>query len=354
MVGSDHAGLPLKEALKGFLAELGYEVHDVGTHTAESVDYPDYAGKAAGLVSEGQFPRGILFCGTGLGTAIAANKVPGIRAVVCGDIFTAELSRSHNDANILVLGGWVVGEKLAQEIVRVWLQTPFAGGRHQRRLDKIAALERQARLRRGQVYDVSLSIYPGMPVYPGSPELGLESVRPPGRVPRLSLLHIGTHTGSHVDAPCHFLEGGEGVDLLPAQALTGPARLFRVDSVRAIDGGVVAGLDLEGVSRALFATANSPRLREGGPPESWVYISESGARALMERGVKLVGLDSLSMEEWRKPGAPAHNLLLRAGVVVVEGLDFSGVPPGDYELLCLPLKVRAGDGAPARVFLREV
>jgi ribose 5-phosphate isomerase B len=143
VVSSDHAGFELKENLKGFLEELGYQVDDVGTTSTEPVDYPLYTLKAAEKVASGECHRGIVFCGTGQGDAMVANKIPGVRAALCWDTFTAELSRRHNDANVLVLGGWILGERLAQEIVRVWLATPFDGGRHQRRLEQIKDIEKQ-------------------------------------------------------------------------------------------------------------------------------------------------------------------------------------------------------------------
>jgi ribose 5-phosphate isomerase B len=141
VVSSDHAGFELKESLKGFLGELGYQVDDVGTNSTEPVDYPLYTLKAAEKVASGEYSRGIVFCGTGQGDTIVANKVPGVRAALCWDTFTAELSRRHNDANMLVLGGWMLGERLAQEMVCVWLETPFDGGRHQRRLEQLKEIE---------------------------------------------------------------------------------------------------------------------------------------------------------------------------------------------------------------------
>ena len=157
IVSSDHAGFELKESLKGFLEELGYQVDDVGTYSTEPVDYPIYTLKAAEKVASGEYSRGIVFCSTGQGNAIVANKVPGIRAALCWDTLTAELSRSHNDANMLVLGGRVLGKRLAQEIVRVWMTTPFAGGRHQRRVEQIKAIETRCYLHQRKVYGDKLS-----------------------------------------------------------------------------------------------------------------------------------------------------------------------------------------------------
>ena len=138
-IGCDHAAVELKEKIKTFLKELSLDTHDVGTFDNASVDYPDYGQKVAKLVSSGEFSRGILLCGTGLGMSMVANRFPHIRAALCGDIFSARMSRQHNDANILVMGARVIGDALAIEIVRTWLETPFGGGRHQVRLDKFAA-----------------------------------------------------------------------------------------------------------------------------------------------------------------------------------------------------------------------
>jgi ribose 5-phosphate isomerase B len=141
IIGSDHAGYALKEALKPRLTEMGFAVTDAGTNSDQAVDYPDPGGKAAGAVSAGLFPRGILICGSGVGMSIVANRFPGVRAALCLDEETARLSRLHNDANILVLAGRKTDPETALRIVRVWLITPFEGGRHQRRLDKINGME---------------------------------------------------------------------------------------------------------------------------------------------------------------------------------------------------------------------
>lgn len=135
VIGCDHAAFEMKEKLKAYLLQRGESVEDVGPHSADSVDYPDYGKKVAQMVSNGRFARGILLCGTGLGMSMVANRFPGVRAALCHDLFGAAMSRRHNDANILVLGGRVTGETLAEEIVKVWLETPFEGGRHQKRLD---------------------------------------------------------------------------------------------------------------------------------------------------------------------------------------------------------------------------
>lgn len=141
-IGSDHAGFRAKEALKGVLESIGVRIVDVGTLKEEPVDYPDYARKVGTLVAGGEVERGILICGTGIGMSIAANKVRGIRAAAVDDLETARLSRAHNDANVLCLGSRVTNLEQMKRILSVWLETPFEGGRHKRRIDKIHRLER--------------------------------------------------------------------------------------------------------------------------------------------------------------------------------------------------------------------
>ena len=141
-IGADHAGFHAKEAVKKFLAAQGYDVDDVGTSSEESVDYPDFARQVAERVAAGRAQIGILTCGTGIGMAITANKVPGIRAAVVHDIMTAHLAREHNDANVLTFGARLLPDDQVIAIVREFLNTSFAGGRHLRRVDKIAAMDK--------------------------------------------------------------------------------------------------------------------------------------------------------------------------------------------------------------------
>ncbi|MFZ2196894.1 MAG: ribose 5-phosphate isomerase B [Thermodesulfovibrionales bacterium] len=140
-IGSDHAGFGLKEEILGLLKGLDIDIVDCGTNTTESVDYPDFGARVSELVSSGEAERGILVCGTGLGMSMVANKYPNVRAALCNDLFSAKMSRLHNDANILVMGGRVIGKDLAAEIVKVWLSTPFEGDRHLKRLNKIKKIE---------------------------------------------------------------------------------------------------------------------------------------------------------------------------------------------------------------------
>jgi ribose 5-phosphate isomerase B len=139
----DHGGFELKEELKAFLKSIGVEPIDMGTFNEDSVDYPDFGVLVAEKISKGELEKGILICGTGIGMSIVANKFQGVRAALANDLYSSRFSREHTDANILVMGGWIVGKDLAKEILRVWLETPFVGGRHKKRLEKIEAIEKE-------------------------------------------------------------------------------------------------------------------------------------------------------------------------------------------------------------------
>jgi ribose 5-phosphate isomerase B len=140
-IGTDHGGVDLKEILKQQLISLGYEVIDCGTHTKDSVDYPDIAREVAELVANGQAWRGVIIDGAGIGSCMAANKVPGVRAAMCYDHASAVNSREHNNANVLTLGAGMIGVNIAQQILKTWLSTEFGGGRHAKRVDKITEIE---------------------------------------------------------------------------------------------------------------------------------------------------------------------------------------------------------------------
>jgi len=146
-IGADHAGFALKQHLIETIVRMGHDLDDRGTHSEEPVDYPAICAEVGRLVAEKRADRGIVVGGSGQGEQMAANKISGVRAALCNDLYTAELSRKHNDANVLALGGRIVAHGLADEIVRLWLSTAFEGGRHQRRIDQIAAIERDATAR---------------------------------------------------------------------------------------------------------------------------------------------------------------------------------------------------------------
>ncbi|APG26712.1 ribose 5-phosphate isomerase B [Syntrophotalea acetylenivorans] len=145
LIASDHGGLPMKELILNYLAARGIEVRDLGTDNGDSVDYPDFGEKVARAIAKGEADKGILVCGTGIGMSIVANKFPGVRAALVWDDFTAQMSKEHNNANIIVLGGRVQTPEAACRMVGIWLDTAFEGGRHQQRLDKIAQIEQDLR-----------------------------------------------------------------------------------------------------------------------------------------------------------------------------------------------------------------
>jgi arylformamidase len=207
-----------------------------------------------------------------------------------------------------------------------------------------------------QIYDVTVPIRPEMPVYEGDPgvEIAQWSALAKGNSANVSALHFGAHTGTHVDAPAHFIEGALKIDALPLDVLIGKARVIRVsDDVNEIGRDFISGLDLRGVERVLFHTRNSG-FWSGSFRKDFTHLAPAAAQALVEAGIKLVGTDYLSIEKFHSEHHLTHLTLLANNVVIVEGLDLSDVPAGDYELICLPLKIAAGtgDGAPARVVLR--
>jgi arylformamidase len=208
------------------------------------------------------------------------------------------------------------------------------------------------------IYDLSVSIQPGMPIYEGDPGVQIQawSALAKGDSANVSFLHLGAHTGTHVDAPAHFIEGGRKIDALPLEMLIGPARVLRIpDEMTEISSEFLAGCDLDHVQRVLFHTRNSNFWNEGFRKD-FTHLSPEAAEQLISLGVKLIGTDYLSIEKFHSGNHRTHLALLSNGVVIVEGLNLSAVPPGDYELICLPLKIAdgAGDGAPARVVLRTL
>jgi arylformamidase len=204
------------------------------------------------------------------------------------------------------------------------------------------------------VIDISRPIESGMIVYEGDPPVAItpHALLASGAPADVSLLRLGSHTGTHVDAPAHFLRGGRTVDQLPWDALMGPALVQEVDADRLIGRRELEPLPLGGHTRLLLKTANSALWSLGRFSKEYVALDPDGARYLLERGIRLVGIDYLSIEAWHSPGHPVHRRLLGAGVVILEGLDLAQVEPGTFELVCLPLPVRGIDGAPCRAVLR--
>ncbi len=206
------------------------------------------------------------------------------------------------------------------------------------------------------IHDISLTISHEMPIWPGDPEVELSQLSfiDRGANANVSLLSFGVHTGTHVDAPHHFLNDGRTVESLPLDVLTGPCYVLQLpDDVDAITEEVLARTPLpQGVSRLLFGTRNSKWWAAGENTfqTDFVGVTEEGAQWLVEHGVKLVGVDYLSVAPY-KQSRPTHVILLEAGVVIVEGLNLSQVPRGFYDLYCLPLKIADSDGAPARAIL---
>jgi arylformamidase len=207
------------------------------------------------------------------------------------------------------------------------------------------------------IYDISLSVSESLVVWPGDPSISVTQVShlDRGDHATVSRLEMGAHTGTHVDAPAHFVQGGAGVDMLDLGALVGLALVAEVRDADVLTADVLAELAIPlGAERVLFRTRNSNLWAQGRREfdENFVAISEDGARWLVGRGIRLVGVDYLSVAPFGA-SRPTHEMLLQAGVVVLEGLNLSGIRPGMYQLVCLPLKIEGADGAPARAILMD-
>jgi arylformamidase len=200
-----------------------------------------------------------------------------------------------------------------------------------------------------RIIDVSVPIRPGMVTYPGDPTVQLERVVSiaGGGPANISRLDFGVHTGTHVDAPLHFIDGAPAAESLPVDVLIGPARVVDATAVTRLDAATLSELDVADV-RVLLKTTNSQLWDRDTFAEDFLSLTEDAARLLVENGVRLVGIDYLSIGD-----EGAHHALLEAGVVAVEGLDLRGVAAGAYQLVCAPLKLVGSDGAPARVFLLD-
>jgi arylformamidase len=203
--------------------------------------------------------------------------------------------------------------------------------------------------------DVSVPLAPGMPAYPGNPVFELEPVKrmAEGGSSNNSRLVLGTHTGTHVDAPRHFFDGAAGVDELPLNLLLGRARVVEIQKRGGIEAADLEAAGLREDLRVLLKTSNSALWNATSFHEDYTHLTESAARYLVDQGVKVVGIDYLSIEQFKKAGAPAHRALLAEGIVIIEGLNLADAEPGMYEMYCLPLRVAGGDGAPARVVLKR-
>src|SRR3954451_1287600 len=207
-----------------------------------------------------------------------------------------------------------------------------------------------------RLVDVSVLLSPDLATYPGGPPFELSPIKrvAEGGSSNVSRLALGTHTGTHVDAPRHFFDDKPGVDRLPLELLIGRTRVIDLPHRGGITEPHLAAAGLREDLRVLLRTPNSALWNSSeGFHTDYTYISEDGAKFLVDQGVKVVGVDYLSVEQFKKAGAPAHHVLLGNGVIIIEGLNLSDAEPGPYEMYCLPLKLANGDGAPARVVLKR-
>jgi arylformamidase len=206
-----------------------------------------------------------------------------------------------------------------------------------------------------KLIDVSVPLDARLPTYPQNTPFTLEPIKriARGDSSNVSTLHMSAHAGTHVDAPRHFFDEGAGAEALPLEMLVGRARVIEVDSRTGITAEDLQRVDFSDDIRVLIKTHNSTLWGSPAFHENYIGVTDSGARHLVEQGIKLVGVDYLSVEQFKNVGKPAHHVLLGAGTIVIEGLDLRDVDPGIYEMLCLPLRIVGSDGAPARVVLRR-
>jgi arylformamidase len=210
-----------------------------------------------------------------------------------------------------------------------------------------------------KIYDITVPFSTNLPVYPGDPTVQINQVSSleSGDICTVSHLSFSSHTGTHVDPPSHFVAGAMTLDQLPLDVLIGKTRVVDTGEISAIDCTIIQQANLDGVERILFKTRNSHTWREKNYSkfdENFVYLETEAAKLLVELGIKLVGIDYLSIEKFNFVEPTTHWALLKNNVVIVEGLDLSEVEDGEYELICLPMKIKDGDGGPARVILREL
>ena len=205
-----------------------------------------------------------------------------------------------------------------------------------------------------KLYDATLSIHEKMVIFPGDPAFKKEPVSQiqTGDDFNLTRITMGTHLGTHVDPPAHYLEAGATVEQIPLESMVGPGVVADLRGRSQIDRHDLEKANIGDHKRVLLKTDNGPRLVETSFHQDFVHLTEDGARYLVEHKVRLVGIDYLSIEHPENPGSPVHHLLLEAGILVVEGVHLLEIPPGEYEIFCLPLKIKGADGAPARVLLR--
>ncbi len=206
-----------------------------------------------------------------------------------------------------------------------------------------------------KLIDVTVPLDASLPTYPGNTPFSLDAIKriARGDSSNVSTLHMSAHSGTHVDAPRHFFDNAGGAEGLPLEMLIGRARVIEIMSRKGIDADELAAADLSEDIRVLIKTSNSRLWGSAEFHKDYVGVTEAGAKYLLDHGIKLVGVDYLSVERFKTPGAPAHHVLLGAGIIIIEGLNLRDVEPGVYDLFCLPLPVVGCDGAPARVILRK-
>ncbi|MCL2140600.1 MAG: cyclase family protein [Dehalococcoidia bacterium] len=351
ILGSDFSGVVLKNCLQTTIEKMGWVVIEAGyAHVLQSngTTLPLIAGYEVAI---GSCQQGIVCCDNAQIAQIFFNKIKGVRAVIGHDEKDALLSRRNMDANLLILDITKTKSLRARIIARTWLSTNYDSTTYTSNLASIKRLEQDFCLKREKVYDITQQIGSGMLLWPGDPSPAF-SLLSDGNV-RVSQISFCTHSGTHIDAPVHMLKQRAYTDIYSIEQLCGIARVIEIPAVGEINAQVLSQYDIAGVERLLIKTGNSELLNKAGFCPDYSFLTEDAARYVLEKGIRLVAIDYLSLDEYNTDTYPAHRLLLESGIVIAEGVDLHSVPPNDYELLCLPLKI-SSDGAPVRMLLRTI
>ncbi len=378
-IGNDHAGFDLKNAIKDYLQELGMECKDFGAYSTKPCDdYAYIAAEVGEAVASGVYDRGILICGTGIGMSIAANKVPGVRAALCNDLFSTKKSREHNNANILTVGSRIVGVELAKEIVKIWLTTEFMKGRHTLRVDKYSEIEKRCRLphrsgyqrkwRNGESLMIQLkkAIDLSHTLLPGEEEYRLEVKnkfveeflpeyhRSEGEWYIMSEVIMWSHVGTHLEAPFHCLRDGTDVSEIPLSRLMGEAIVLDFSHKKTNEP--IERKELEEVGKdvkendIIIIKTGLDRFYRTPKAHDRPYLSLEAVKWLVEKKIACLATDASGFEIRGINAQPNHRLLFQSDIPVIEHLtNLDRLTQKRFFLIALPWKVKGLDASPVRV-----
>lgn len=378
-IGSDHAGFNLKNKIKAYLKKLGMEYKDFGAYSAEPCDdYPYIAAAVSEAVVNGGYERGILICGTGIGMSIVANKVPGVRAALCNELFSAKKSREHNNANVLTLGSRIVDEKLAKEIVRVWSTTEFMGGRHTKRVNEYCEIEKKyihkSKYRRGKgelmtvktekIVDLSHTLLPGKEEYELEvknkfvEELLPKVRRSQGNWYIMSEVFMWSHVGTHLEAPYHYFKKGKDVSQIPMERVMGEAVILDFSHKETNEPITKEELEEKGADikegDIIILKTGLDRFYRTSKAHDRPYLTPQATSWLVEKKISCLATDASGFEVRGVHDQPNHKLLFENDIPVIEHLtNLDKLTKKRIFLIALPWKVKGLDSSPVRVIAVE-